>query len=329
MGRQHSWDCPPQAFADWRPQRTPNRGESLAQILVRRVQPVGYMRFTSFVVVALLATTGCVGDVVDGSTPGGGDDDGSDTGGGGEAEQMYKTTVHTIMTAKCGQSTCHGQPGITGIYGFATMDKDQSYTQITNLPTFVGTYTTASAGILTKIKQSGGHNAVVYQPSDEASIGAWLAKEAQERSGGSAPPPVDPVAKLREWSGCMSQANFDQAEMAQAWATLASTNNQRCANCHQTGLDTFLTGTGDSTIFFNGLTTTKDFLLKYFTVDGTGAVVINTASMANAATTLPGHPRFNPTDNIGMTALNEFYTLTKTRQTAGTPTPCDAPRLPL
>jgi hypothetical protein len=30
-----------------------------------------------------------------------------------------------------------------------------------------------------------------------------------------------------------------------------------------------------------------------------------------------------------MTALNQFYTLTQTRLTAGTPTPCDAPRLPL
>jgi hypothetical protein len=282
------------------------------------------MRFTSFVVVALLATTGCVGDVTDGSMMGG-----DDEGGGGDAAQLYKTTVHTIVQTKCGSSTCHGQPGVTGIYGFAVIDKDQSYTQITNLPTFVGTYTTASAGILTKIKQAGGHNAVVYQPSDEASIGAWLAAEARERTGGSSPPPVDPVAKLREWSGCMDQGNFDTAKMALAWSTLASTTNQRCANCHQTGLDTFLTGTGDSPIFFTGLTTTKDFLLKYFTVDGTGAVVINSASMANAATTLPGHPHFNPTDNVGMTALNQFYTLTQTRLTAGTPTPCDAPRLPL
>ncbi len=285
------------------------------------------MRFPSYLVVALLAATGCVGDVVDGSMTG--DDDGGSNVGGGEAEAMYKTTVHTIVQAKCGQATCHGQPGVTGMYGFGTADATNSYTQITSTPTLVGTYTAASAGIITKIKQGGGHNAVVYTPSDEASIGAWLAKEAQERTGGGQPPPVDPVAKLREWSGCMSIDNFSTAKMPTAWNTLASVQNQRCANCHQTGLDTFLTGTGNAQIFFDGLTTQKDFLLKYFTVDATGAVVINTASMANAGTTLPGHPRFNPTDNIGMTALNEFYTLTKTRLTAGTPTPCDAPRLPL
>ncbi|MFN0251829.1 MAG: hypothetical protein ACKV2T_33440 [Kofleriaceae bacterium] len=283
------------------------------------------MRFSSFVVVGLLAATGCVGDFVDGGM---GDDDGSGSnpGGGGEAEQLYKTTVHTIVEAKCGQAACHGQPGVTGMYGFGTADKDSSYTQVTTTPLLVGTYTVASAPILLKIKQPGGHNSVVYTPSDEASIGAWLAKEAQERTGGGQPPPVDPVAKLREWSGCMSLANFETAEMAIAWNVLASVQNQRCANCHQSGLDTFLTGTGNAANFFNGLTAQKDFLIKYFTVDATGAVVINSASMANAATTLPNHPRFNPTDNIGMTALNEFYTLTQARLTAAT---CDPPRLPM
>jgi hypothetical protein len=285
------------------------------------------MRFPSFVVVALLAATGCVGEFVDGGMMGDDDGSGSNPGGGGEAEQMYKTTVHTIMQAKCGQAACHGQPGVTGMYGFGTADKDSSYTQVTTLPTLVGTYTPASAAMITKIKQAGGHNAVLYTPSDEASIGAWLAKEAQERTGGGQPPPVDPVAKLREWSGCMSLTNFETADMATAWNVLSSSsNNQRCANCHQAGLDLFLTGTGDATIFFNGLTSQKDFLIKYFTVDAMGAVVINSAAMANAATTLPGHPRFNPTDNIGMTALNEFYTLTQARLTAAT---CDPPRLPM
>lgn len=283
------------------------------------------MRFTSFVVVALFAA-GCVGDVVDGGMTG--DDDDGSNNPGGEAEQMYKTTVHSIVLAKCGQAACHGQPGVTGMYGFATTDADASYMQITTTPTLVGTYTTASAGLVTKIKQPGGHNAMVYTPAEDSAIGAWLAKEAQERTGGGQPPPVDPIAKINQWSGCMSLTNFETSEMAQAWNVLASTMNQRCANCHQAGLDTFLSGTGNAEIFFNGLTTQRDFLLKYFTVDNTGAVVINTASMANAGVTLPGHPRFNPTDNVGMTALNEFYTLTKTRLEAGTPTPCDPPRLP-
>jgi hypothetical protein len=286
------------------------------------------MRLTSLLVTALLvAAAGCVGDVYDpGMT---GDDGGGSNMGGDTARELYTSTVHPVLTVKCGAATCHGQPGITGMYGFGTADATQSYTQITNTPTLVGTYTTASAGLLTKIKQAGGHNAVAYSSGDEAAIGAWLAKEAQERSGGMAPPPVDPVAKIREWSGCMSLDNFTASNMATAWNTLASSGNQRCANCHQTGLDTFLTGTGNAQTFFTGLTTTKDFLMKYFTVDATGAVVINMASMQNAATTLPNHPRFNATTNVGMTALTQFYNLTKTRQTAGTPTPCDPPRLPM
>ena len=280
------------------------------------------MRFPSIVVVAVLAASGCVGDVMDpGMT---GDDEGSGSSGGSEAKQLYTTTVHTIVTAKCGQAACHGQPTVTGMYGFATADAESSYSQITGTPTLVGTYTAASAGVITKIK-GGAHNAAVYAPSDEAAIGAWLSKEAQERTGGSGPPPVDPIAKLNEWSGCMSLANFETAEMPTAWNVLASVGNQRCANCHQAGLDTFLSGTGNAQAFFTGLTSQRDFLLKYFTVDATGKVVINTASMANAGTTLPGHPRFNPTDNVGMTALNEFYTLTQARLTAAT---CDPPRLP-
>ena len=74
------------------------------------------------------------------------------------------------------------------MYGFATADKDNSYTQVTSLPTLVGTYTAASAGLVTKIKQAGGHNAVVYTPSDEAAIGAWKhhAEHAATRTHGRA-----------------------------------------------------------------------------------------------------------------------------------------------
>ena len=188
------------------------------------------------------------------------------------------------------------------------------------MPTLVGTYTTASAGILTKVKQASGHNAAVYTADDESKIGAWLSAEATERAGTM--PPVDPIAKLRDWSGCMSLENFTAANMPIAWGALAASNQQRCANCHQAGLDTFLTGNGNNgEAFFNGLASTKDFLTKYFTVDGTGQVIINTASMTNAATTLPNHPRFNALDNAGMTALNAFYTATKARVT------CDPPRM--
>lgn len=282
------------------------------------------MRLSALFAMALLAT-GCVAGGFDPAGPGG--DDGEDPIQNGAAAQNYKTNVHPIMTAKCTNGSCHAQTGVMGLYGFAVANADASYTQMVALPTLVGTYTAASSGLITKIKQAGGHNAVVYTPAEETKIGAWLSAEADERDGG-ATPIIDPVEQLRKWTGCMSLANFEAATppMAIAWGQLSSNDtNQRCANCHQAGLDTFLTGNGNNAEqFFNGLATQKDFLLKYFTVDAAGAVIINTSSMQNAGVNLVGHPRFNPTVNTGMTSLKSFYDLTVARQTAGT---CDPPRL--
>jgi hypothetical protein len=73
-------------------------------------------------------------------------------------------------------------------------------------------------------------------------------------------------------------------------------------------------------------------MLQYFTVDLTqgtanAKVIVNTTSFAGVANGHPPdneHPRFNPTNNQGMTALNQFYTLTTQRMAAGT---CDPSRL--
>jgi len=63
------------------------------------------------------------------------------------------------------------------------------------------------------------------------------------------------------------------------------------------------------------------YMLKFFSVDTSSTpakVVVNTGSFMNAGTTIVGHPRFNPTTNIGMTALKAFYDLAMAKQTAGT-----------
>ena len=129
----------------------------------------------------------------------------------------------------------------------------------------------------------------------------------------------------------MKQADFNTAQMNQKWGALAASNAQRCANCHQAGAFAFMSGNGDATVFFNTITTQKDLLLKYFTVDATGQVIINQAAFNNAGVALPAggtsnHPSFNPTTNIGMDALLVFYTATKGNQTAAT---CGPPTLPL
>lgn len=247
--------------------------------------------------------------------------------GGGSlatARAIYKDTVHPIVAAKCSAAGCHATAGVTGMYGFAVPDADASYDQVTALPTLVGAYTPGSAGLLTKIEAS--HKDVAYSAQDTASITAWLARELEARAGDpSQPPLVDPVATLRAWSGCMSLPNFEAANMAIAWSTLAATNNQACKSCHGSGAFAFMSGAGDAPIFFDTITTQQDLLLKYFTVDASGGVVINTGAMTNAGTAIVGHPRFNPTTNIGMDALQELYDLTVQRQAAAA---CDPPRLP-
>lgn len=293
--------------------------------MVHTVQNLRYMRLIPILVSALLGA--CVGDVNDINNPEP-DGDGTTTTA---ARTLYVDTVHSIMVAKCSAAACHNQAGVTGMYGFAVPDGNNSYDQVVTLPTLVGTYTTATAGVVTKIA-GGGHNAVTYSADDDSKIAAWLGAELSARSDPMNPmmPIVDPIARLNIWSGCMSQANFDTAEMAVNWGQLAHADtNQTCVNCHAAGLDTFLSGNGDSEQFFTGLTSVRDFLLKYFTVNATGDVIINTSAMQNAGVGLPLHPHFNLTTNLSMmnamAALTEFYDLTKTRQMMNL---CDPPRLP-
>lgn len=292
------------------------------------------MRITSSVITAaVLLLTGCVGDVDDITTPPGGTPDGGTTPTAKKGKENYIANVHPIML-RCSGAGCHSQGGVTGMYGFAIGDAGASYEEVVKLPTLVGTYTQASAPIFTKIQA--GHQAITYSATDISKINGWFAQELADRmtpDPNMPPPPplVDAAAKLREWSGCMKIADFNTAQMAQKWGALAANNAQRCANCHGGGGFAFMSGNGNATIFFDAITTQKDFLLKYFTVDAMGVVIVNQAAFNNAGVALPAggtsnHPSFNPTTNAGMDALMLFYTAAKAHQTAAT---CDPPRLPL
>lgn len=293
------------------------------------------MRITSSVITAaFLLLTGCVGDVDDITTPPP-TTDGGTTSTAKKGKENYIANVHPIMV-RCSGAGCHSQPGVTGMYGFAIVaDAGAAYEEIIKLPTLIGTYTEASSALFTKI--ASGHQAITYSNDDKSKINAWFAQELADRNtgGGGGPPPpplIDATAKLREWSGCMKQADFNTAQMSQKWGALAANNAQRCANCHGGGGFAFMSGSGnDPTGFFTTITTQKDLLLKYFTVDAMGQVVINTAAFNNAGVALPlggtsNHPPFNPTTNAGMDALMLFYTAAKAHQTNAT---CDPPRLPL
>jgi len=297
----------------------------------------GTMRITSSVITAFLLLSGCVGGVDDIDNPPTTTDAGTTTTAK-QGKQNYIANVHAI-TMRCSGAGCHAQPGVTGMYGFAVTDAGAAYDQIIALPTLVGTYTQASAPFITKVGTAATpiHNGMVYSAADLSKINAWFAQELADRNtgggGGTPPPPlVDAAAKLREFSGCMKQADFNTAQMTQKWGLLAANNAQRCVNCHQAGAFAFMSGNGtDATQFFTTITTQKDLMLKYFTVDAMGLVIINNAAFQNAGVALPAggnsnHPAFNPTTNVGMDALLAFYNLAKAHQTAAT---CDPPRLPM
>ena len=278
------------------------------------------MRFTHAIVTVLALAAGCVGGI-ENTDPKPTTPDAAPPVSGSMARTMYTTNVHAI-TMRCNGGACHSVTNAAGggASRFADANADTSYDAIIRAPLAVGSFNNM-AGILTKI--AGGHNAITYSAGDISNIQAWLAQESKERMNTNQPPPVDPIEVLKKWSGCMTIANFNTAQMAQKWGSLAA-NGQLCSNCHGSGAFAFI-ATTNATTMFDMMSKHKDYLLKFFSVDATGKVVVNLASITNAATTLEGHPRFDPMNNAGVTALQTFYMSTSTAMT-GT-TPCDPPRL--
>jgi cytochrome c553 len=272
----------------------------------------------------LFLAAGCVGSIGDESQGGGGDDDTTtpppDTRA---AKEIFKADVHPAV-AKCSGAGCHDTNATSAALGkFYNTNPDTAYDATVIATTIVSTFSSI-APILTHVQA--GHKGLSYTPDETTKITGWLAKETTERKatgGVNQPPPFDPKALLKVWSGCMSQENFNAAGMTAAWSGLAASNLQKCINCHNGAVGGFLI-INNATQYFTALSTSTSTLLKYFTVNTADKkVVVNTGSFV-AANMISGHPAFNPTTNAGMTALLKFYDSTLLRQTAGT---CDPSRL--
>jgi hypothetical protein len=274
-----------------------------------------------------LAATGCVENIGTDGPGGGGGDDGTDDPppSGVTAKQMFKTDVYPAI-GKCSGGGCHDLNATSAALGkFYTSAADTTYDATVVAPSIVSTFSSL-APILQHVKA--GHKGVTYSADETTKITAWLAKETQERAnpppggGPPPPPPFDAKALLKTWSGCMTQANFDAANMTQAWSTLAADNLQKCLNCHIGGAAGFYIS-NNATAFFSQISQNTAFLLKYFSVNtAEKKVVINTAAF-ESANKIQKHPTF-PLTNAGMTALQKFYESTLAKQAAET---CDPPRL--
>jgi hypothetical protein len=175
----------------------------------------------------------------------------------------------------------------------------------------------------------------MYSADEVAKISAWLDAELAARGTGNTSA-RDKL--LQTWSGCMNQADWDAAGVAQAWAQKTTNDtNTACQQCHPNGQGWL--ANADSARVFNILTTAPNpkggwFLEYYFTVDTTDPanpkMAINTGLLTRASTGTAQHERFDlNTDRNGakppaMTKLQTFFDKTAARMAAGT---CDPPRL--
>jgi hypothetical protein len=133
---------------------------------------------------------------------------------------------------------------------------------------------------------------------------------------------IDYKAVFKQWSGCMTLANFQAAKMATAWSTLTTSDNKQCLNCHDQGQYNFI-ASDDEAAYFAGLSQHSYFMVMYFSVDpATMKVVVNTQSLKSANAKV-GHPKFNADTNQGITALQMFHTATTANTACGTPTMID------
>lgn len=286
----------------------------------------------------LVAATGCVGDISD---PGDGTLDQTDDSGDSDdsiptdkqGPAAYRNSVHSIV-ARCSGGSCHSIGAASGALSkFYDTDPTTAYNAAVLETTLIGTFQ-QNAPIISKINTTPLHHGLSYTTAEVSSINAWLSAETADRAGDDPtdppPPAVDALAELREFSGCTTLADFEAAGMAPAWGALAAQSRQ-CASCHSVGLGNFIANL-DSAIMYNGMSTQMDLYRRFFTFGtpaqgGAETVIINTGAMANAGLDggIVGHPRFDPVNNAGMTALLQLYTIAKPKYDAGT---CGPPTLP-
>jgi hypothetical protein len=308
----------------------------------------GALAFLSF------AIAGCLGGYQSG-TPGtpatqgspttNGNTSGSSGSGGGasttpppptSAKSLFDANAASILTAKCAATACHGGTA-TNPPPFAAGPSSGLYMTVLNYADILlAGFDKTQAQILLKITP-GNHNGCTYSSGEVTSIGGWLdAERAARAGGGGTVSPRD--ALLAKWSGCMTQADFDSAGVATAWARKTTdTSNTACQQCHDNA-DAFLAN-ADSTRMFNILSSQPNpkggwFLEYMFTVDTTDPnnlqMIINRDYINRAATGTGQHELFQiDTDRNGANpsayqCLTTFYQLTLGHLAAG---PCGPPRI--
>jgi hypothetical protein len=203
-----------------------------------------------------------------------------------------------------------------------TQDGSAAWNLITGMTNVVGTlggsgYSPTTAPLITVPTSTTTPHFATLTADQVTTITNWLALEQTWRvasGGGSGTTPIDYLA---QWSGCMQYTDFTTANVAQAFADEVETSEGYCKQCHVNGqAQSYFIATPDAQNMFTAITTYREYLSTFFTIDTTTtppSVIVNTIPFKLAADGgVNGlHPNnWNPTTNKGMTALNDFWTLT-------------------
>lgn len=238
----------------------------------------------------------------------------------------FNTNVYQTLANKCGG--CHSTTSmVSGAPHFVdttlpSQDDHKAWMTVNGQSLVVGTWTT-TAQVLT-LPESG-HQGTSYTTQEKSDITNWLNLEYQWRNASPGNQPVDLMA---QWSGCLSQTDFDSANMSQAWANQVQSNEGVCKYCHVNGTSNFM-ATVQSPYMFTTITTDRAYLATFFTIDTTvtpNKIVVNQTPFMTAASGLTAsgqHPRGwgDGTNNNGMTALQQLYTLATAKLSGGTCAP--------
>src|ERR1041384_5181729 len=280
--------------------------------------------------VAAAGLVGCVGGIdtptVPNDPPPGSVGDGPGGPAAAMARSMFETNVYPILAGAARCIQCHSSAGPVGnVTGFVAPQAVDGYVTAVGFQALVGDWTPTGAPILLKI--AAGHNGMTYTTDEKSKISAWLNQELTARAGQTTttPPgqesPADATVRLtKEWSGCMTQANFTAANMR--------ANNSACKTCHDLGEYGQIASDAVNP-FFTTISTNKYYMAQYFSVDlsqgvENAKIIINTKSFTGVGTGLAPHtehPRFTLQGSTGMTALQKFYDLTMAAKNA-VPTKC-------
>ena len=308
----------------------------------------------SLILLSLGLVVSCTGEFTPVEDPrlGGTDVDPGDVNTGGEngaggnlviAKDFYEASIQPLMTAKCSQ--CHaGENAIAT--AFLTEINGSSYNTILAYNEITGGFGLGPATLLTKGAHSGSE---WWDDGEEALIQQWFdaekaAAETDEDDvvivdpidDGDAEPVAitDGLGLMREWSGCMTLENWEEANMG-SWANKraedAGGNDKTCQDCHADGLLRFNTDPDSSLMFtFNRY---QLYMIGFFSQEfdpatGAGMMVPNIPRLVRAGNGTTGHPEYNtnPNDQY-MLRLQEFYELTLETKANGECGPAQFPQL--